>query len=58
MKLSNLARAQQDRAWIHTWAIQLEGLIEVKCLAETHTANEQKGEEASLTEGSGSQWKP
>lgn len=58
VKLKNLTRAQQNRAWIHTWAIQLEALVEVKCLPETHVANEQKREETSLTEGSGSQWKP
>lgn len=42
--------------WIHIWAVQLERLVKMKCLADTHTANEEQSwEEASLTEANGRQ---
>ena len=41
MRLNNLARVTwQDKAWISIGTIQLKGLDDVKCLAETHTASE------------------
>lgn len=54
LHLNNLAGVTwQDEAWIPIWVVQLEGLVEVKCLAETHTTNqEQSWEKASLTEAS------
>ena len=41
MRLNKLARVTlHDKAWIPTGTIQLKGLDDVKCLAETHTASE------------------